>query len=251
MKYALRGKFDGGIIAEFLPPMRPTKRQRVIILCDGMPTVPAKGALLRFLSQKGYWVFHPRYRGSWESEGVFLREPPSVDIGLVIDHLARKEFQDAWNEDFFRILDLSGIVLIGSSFGGAAALLMSQHQLVRRVVAFSSLVDWTARSEAESIPFLAQFVDEGFGQAYRMDKNAWDRLAGGAFFNPIREVNSIDGSKVLIIHARDDETILPKPVEQFAKLTKSKLVMLKRGGHMGLNTVMRSSHWRRIQKFIA
>ena len=69
-----RTRFKHQIVAEFLPPTRPRKKQKVIILCDGMPSMPRKQALMEFLAAKGYWVFYPRYRGSWESGGQFLRK---------------------------------------------------------------------------------------------------------------------------------------------------------------------------------
>lgn len=37
-----RARFKNDIVAEFLPPARSGKKQNVIILCDGMPSVPRK-----------------------------------------------------------------------------------------------------------------------------------------------------------------------------------------------------------------
>jgi hypothetical protein len=76
------------IVTEFLPPARTGKRQRAIILCDGMPSIPRKQPLAEFLSAKGYWVFYPRYRGAWESGGEFLARSPHLDI---LDERSRRE----------------------------------------------------------------------------------------------------------------------------------------------------------------
>jgi dipeptidyl aminopeptidase/acylaminoacyl peptidase len=89
MSWAFRTRFKKEIVAEFLPPARPRKRQKVIILCDGMPGMPRKQALMEFLAAKGYWVFYPRYRGSWESGGKFLQKSPERDILDVIDERQR------------------------------------------------------------------------------------------------------------------------------------------------------------------
>ena len=56
-----RTRFDNDILAEFLPPSRARKTQKLIILCDGMPSIPRKQPLMEFLAGKGYWVFYPRY----------------------------------------------------------------------------------------------------------------------------------------------------------------------------------------------
>lgn len=248
MKYALRTQLGQDIIAEFMPQARPTKRERVIILCDGMPTVPGKRSVLEFFSRKGYWAFLPRYRGSWESGGEFLKESPDRDITVVIDQINRG-FQDAWSGTIHRFKNPE-IILIGSSFGGAVALLASRDTRVSKVITFSPLVDWTARSDEEPLEFLARFVENGFGQAYRGSGSIWAKLKVGDFFNPVRHINEIDGSKVFIIHATDDRSIRWRPVAQFAKKSGAQFLLLKHGGHLGLATATKPRFWKRIQKFI-
>src|SRR5215472_977306 len=67
-----RTRFKQDIIAEFVDPSRPQKKQKLIILCDGMPSMPSKQPLAEFLAAKGFWVIYPRYHGAWESGGEFL-----------------------------------------------------------------------------------------------------------------------------------------------------------------------------------
>ena len=78
-----RTRFKRDILTEFLPPLtadnqiaggaspakkqRTAKKERVILLCDGMPSIPRKQPLAEFLAKKGYWVFYPRYRGAWRA----------------------------------------------------------------------------------------------------------------------------------------------------------------------------------------
>ena len=93
MNMMFRARFASDIVTEFLPPARAGKIQKVIILCDGMPSIPRKQPLAEFLSTKGYWVFYPRYRGSWESGGEFLGRSPHLDILDVISGLS-KDFRE-------------------------------------------------------------------------------------------------------------------------------------------------------------
>src|SRR5690349_8598090 len=72
------------IVVEFLPPEHRSRKERVIVLCDGMPSIPRKQGLAGFLAEKGFWVFYPRYRGAWESGGQFLGRSPHQDILDVI-----------------------------------------------------------------------------------------------------------------------------------------------------------------------
>ena len=48
-----RARFKNEIVAEFLPPSRTRKKQRLIILCDGMPSIPRKQSLSEFPSCQG------------------------------------------------------------------------------------------------------------------------------------------------------------------------------------------------------
>jgi hypothetical protein len=48
-----RTRFRQQIVAEFLPPAQERKVQKVIILCDGMPSIPRKQPLSEFLAAKG------------------------------------------------------------------------------------------------------------------------------------------------------------------------------------------------------
>src|SRR5215467_9096254 len=67
-----RTRFKQDIVAEFVDPSRPQKKQKLIILCDGMPSMPNKQPLAEFLAANGFWVIYPRYHGAWESGGEFL-----------------------------------------------------------------------------------------------------------------------------------------------------------------------------------
>src|SRR6202020_3004403 len=140
MSWAFRARFKKKIVAEFFPPVRPGKKQKVIVLCDGMPSMPRKQPLMSFLVGKGYWVFYPRYRGAWESGGQFLRQSPHKDILDVIGELPKGGRELAFRQRFKLAPD--EIFVIGGSFGGAAAILASLDARVKKVVANCPVTDW-------------------------------------------------------------------------------------------------------------
>src|SRR4029450_9750154 len=128
-----RTRFKDEIVAEFLPPTRTTRKQRLIILCDGMPSIPRKQPLSEFLAAKGFWVIYPRYRGARESGGEFLAMSPHEVILDVLDKLP-KELEDIAFGQRFRLAP-DQVFVIGGSFGGAAAILFSLDPRVKRVIA--------------------------------------------------------------------------------------------------------------------
>ncbi|MEK7193450.1 MAG: alpha/beta fold hydrolase [Patescibacteria group bacterium] len=244
---ALRTRFGKDIVAEFLPPRR--RSQNVIILCGGMPGYPsAKFPLLDFFSKKGYWVFSPRYRGSWESGGRFLRISPDRDVIAVIDQLPLG-FKDLWNNKTYRVKP-DKIYLIGGSFGGPAVILSSRDARITKAIAISPVVDFRVRSKVDPIDWLGKFVKEAFGEGYRYSMKDWNKLKNGRFYNPVAYSDDLDGKKLFIIHAKDDDVVAWKPVQKFARRVGSQLMLLRSGGHLSMPLIVKPRFYKRIHKFL-
>jgi hypothetical protein len=113
--HMFRTKFKEQVVAEFLPPSREPKTQKVVVLCDGMPSIPHKQPLSEFLAAKGFWVIYPGYGGAWESDGHFLEESPHEDILDIIDDLPMEMEEIAFGRRFR--LSPDKILVIGGSFG--------------------------------------------------------------------------------------------------------------------------------------
>lgn len=245
-----RTRFKSEIVAEFLPPARPGRRQRVILLCDGMPSIPHKQPLAAFLSQKGYWVFYPRYRGAWESDGIFLDKSPHEDILDIIDELPKGMKDLAFGQRFSLTPD--NIFVIGGSFGGAAAILCSLDPRVDKVIANCPVVDWSilVRSEKTetSNPRYAAYIREAFGNGYRLSDKNWKKLHTGNFYNPASHIGEIVAAKVMMFHAMDDPHVPWRSVQQFARRTKVGLKLLSRGGHLSTDFILRR-YWPQIKSF--
>ena len=104
---------------------------------------------MTFLAAKGYWVFYPRYRGAWESGGKFLQKSPHQDILDVIDELPKGVRELAFGKRFS--LQPDEIFVIGGSFGGAAAILASLDDRVKKVIANCPVVDWAILAKEERL----------------------------------------------------------------------------------------------------
>lgn len=247
--HTLRTRFGKDIIAEFLPPARKTKQQRVIIICDGVPTVPAKKRLLEFWSKKGFWVFHPRYRGTWESSGSFLQLSPEKDILQIINQLP-KGFTSLWDDKRFKI-KTNNIFLFGNSFGGPAAILASRDERVTKAVLLAPVVDWIATNKTNSRDAKINFLSKAYGEAYRINKTNWEKLKKGNYYNPVKHIEEIDGKKLIIFQAKDDKSVPWRSVDGFAKATGSLLHLYKTGGHYGSSAYMTAKFYKKIRQFIA
>src|SRR5215467_12626057 len=218
MSWAFRTRFKRRIVAEFLPPVRGRKEQRVIVLCDGMPSIPRKQPLMEFLAGKGYWVFYPRYWGAWESGGEFLERSPHLDILDVIDALPRGFRELAFRRPFKVSPD--EVFVIGGSFGGAAAILASLDKRVTKVIANCPVIDWAILPKAEkadtSNPNYAAYIREAFGHGYRLSDRNWRKLRSGTFYNPVHHIRQLNPAKIMMFHAKDDPNVPYKVTREFA-----------------------------------
>jgi len=245
-----RARFKKEILAEFLPPARTARKQKVIILCDGMPSIPRKQPLAAFLAQKGYWVFYPRYRGAWESGGEFLHTSPHLDILDVIDELPKGIRDVTFGEKFS--VNPDEIYVIGGSFGGAASILAALDPRVKKSIANCPVVDWSILAHSEkaetSSPNYSAYIRQAFGLAYRLSDRNWNKLRTGTFYNPTYHIKQIDPSKVMMFHAQDDPYVPYRSVARFAARTGIRLKSLKRGGHLSTDQTVRK-YWKEIRRF--
>jgi esterase/lipase len=246
--HPLRTRFARDIVAEFLPPAKKTKHNKVIILCDGMPTMPKKHDFLTFYSKKGYWVFHPRYRGSWESSGSFLKVSPHRDILDIIKQLPQG-FRNLSTNKIIKIKP-SSLYVMGGSFGGPAALLVSKSEHVDKVIARAPVVDWRDQKATEPLGPLLTYVKKAFGESYRIKTKDWQKLKQGTFYNPVNSTKLIDSKKVLIIQAMDDKIVSAASVIKFARQNNIQMILLKKGGHLSLHALMKPFLDRHISKFL-
>ncbi len=195
-------------------------------------------------------MFYPRYRGAWESEGVFLQRSPHEDILEIVEELPRGVRDSGFGQKFSVSPDK--IFVIGGSFGGAAAILCSLDRRVTRVIANCPVVDWSILSKSEKFETsnknYAAYIREAFGHGYRLPDKNWKKLRGGHFYNPIRHVGEIDPSKIMMFHAKDDPYVPWRSVDGFARSTGAKLKLLARGGHLRTELIVRK-YWPQISRF--
>lgn len=236
----------GDILAEFWGPVKPSGK--VIILCDGCPSVPNKKRTAEVLAKKGYWVFHMRYRGSWESRGQFLKYSPAEDVRIVAQGV-REGFTNIYDGMRY-VLDVRECIVIGASFGGAAAVIASTYPEIDKAIALAPVIDWRSESKSEPFHHFVNLLAHGFGSAYRPAKDAYSKLQSGMFYQPILGAARMDKDKLLIVHAKDDKVIPIAPLRLFAKLSKIKPVYMTEGGHYSASSILDKEIWKHAKAFL-
>jgi pimeloyl-ACP methyl ester carboxylesterase len=248
--HPFRTRIFDHIVTEFLPP-RSGKGDRALIVCDGLPSMPSKQRVLEYWTRRGFFVFHPRYKGAWESGGRFLDHDPTQDILEVVRALKQGISLSFFDTEM--TFTASEVVVLGASFGGAVALLSSLHPDVDRSVAISPVVDWTEeqQSTTQSLTEFRAYIRMYFGEAYRFSDSDFDRLGiDTQFFNPIAHLSEYDPKKVFIIHAKDDMIVSYQAVERFLAEVACERQIVARGGHFSARISTEFFRGRRIRKFI-
>ncbi len=236
----------GEIIAEYWIPRRPSGR--AIIICDGAPAMPAKRKLAEYFVRKGYWVFHMRYRGTWESQGEFLKYSPAQDVDDVISAIPQG-FQDVYSGITY-FLELHEVVVVGASFGGAAAILAARNPLVTKVVAVAPVVDWSIETKAEPFEEFVYQLTAGFPGAYRTQAKNFKKLLRKRFYNPIDWVHKLNGKKIFLVHAKDDPSVSYLPTKKLAKMIRATYAEYKTGGHLSSSFMLDKRLRTRIATFL-
>lgn len=243
-----RTRIGKDIVAEFAVPER--KSNKIAVIASGMPSTPTKRTLVAFLAKQGFYVVYPRYRGTWESRGAFLKDEPTKDILDVMNYLKKyKKLESLWEEKTYHFPAKPKFYLFGGSFGGPASILLSKNPDVAKVVCVAPVVDWNMESRAEPLPWLFNLVQNAYGEGFRMSKKDWQKLGETPFYDPVQQSEKIDGSKILIFHARDDESVPVEDVIVFAKRHRIKTHIRKSGEHLSLSEVARPFYWNRIETF--
>ncbi len=247
----MRLRINKDIVTEFLPPRHGTS-DRAIVVCDGLPSVPSKRHVLEYWSKKGFWVFHPRYKGTWESSGRFLDHDPTDDIIEVARVIRAETVSNVYDHTEYTP-HIQKVIVMGASFGGAVALLSSLYPEVDKAVAISPVVDWAAelKNTIEPLSGVKNEIRDGFGEAYRFSDHDFDRLGREVdFFNPIAHINKYNSKKLFILHAKDDMIVSLPAIEQFIETTGCEYVMKKRGGHLSSSISTTIFGGRGLRRFV-
>lgn len=246
-----RTRIGKDIVAEFVvpPTVKLQKKGRVAIIAKGAPGTPGAGEFLMFLAEQGFYAVLPRYRGTWESAGLFLQNDPTDDIKDVLNAL-KKPLMSLYEKKAYEFPKNPKIYLMVGSFGGPAGFFLSSDPRVTAVFAYAPVVDWRIKMEAEPLGEFQKMTNQIYGEGYRFDPDGIKKLKKGTFYNPATARERILGDKVHIFHAKDDAIVAHDPVLQFAQKIGAHMTSFSKGGHGGASTLMEPRTWKKVMQVV-
>lgn len=246
-----RTRIGKDVVAEFVVPATASlrKKGRVAIIARGAPVPPGASTFLSFLAEQGFYAILPRYRGTWESAGLFLQNDPTDDIVDVLNAL-KKPLRSLYEKKEYEFPKNPKVYLMVGSFGGPAGFFLSSDPRVTAVFAYAPVVDWRVKMEAEPLGEFQKMTNQIWGEGYRFDPEGIKKLKKGTFYNPATARERILGDKVHIFHAKDDEIVAYEPVFQFAQKIGAHMTSFPKGGHGGASNLSEPRTWKKVMQVV-
>jgi len=241
-----RSRYDN-IIFEF---SLPQESLGVVVICDGIPSVPKQKDLMMLLNGYGYVAVYPRYQGTWESGGEFLAQAPGDDINTVIKIIKNGLLTELYAGKDFAVK--KPIYLIGSSFGGSVALSIIDNMDIDKIIAFSPIIDfqnYNKEGEEQDLLLLESFIQNAFNMGYRFSDINWKKMVKGEIFNPIQDIDPLRASNVLVVYDLFDKEIGYRKIKEYCTKNNIETITTQGIGHLSFSKIP-GSIWEEAIKFL-
>lgn len=220
MEHVLRA-YAGDIFFYFKVHEEP---KPAIIYLSGFPSNGSYDDKINLLYEKGYNVFVPLYRGSFQSNGSFLERNPVRDLEEFYDYISKGKAIELYNEKEINFKNTC-TYLYGSSYGGSMALGLAAVRSIDKIVLSGPVWSWDSHSEKEEdLQQLIGFVKRAFKHLYRLDtEDLQGRLREFEELKPAFYKDKIN-AELLVFHDTEDKVVNYKHTEKHARDLKSKVV---------------------------
>ncbi|MDK2907586.1 MAG: hypothetical protein PWQ87_44 [Candidatus Woesearchaeota archaeon] len=204
--YILKAYY-GKIFFEFLTHK---DKSDAVILLDGFPSSNKNDETMYFFYEKGFNVFFPRFKGSFQSEGKFLKTNPVHDLLFFIKELKKGEATNLW--DMSKVnFEIEKINVVGESFSGAIACgLAACSEDISKIILASPVLDYKKHNingDEQDLDALTSFVKRAYKHLYRFNFNSLQKE-----INKFKEISPdfylrLLNKPILLFHDPKDRTV--------------------------------------------
>ncbi len=248
--------YYGDVFFEFLVHGREEgwKRDAIVIL-PGFPSSNKSDSEMRYLYGRGFNVFFPRYKGTYQSKGKFLDENIVQDLKEFISELKKGKAKSLWDNNLIEF-SVGSIIILGGSFSGAVACgLGAVDKDIRKIVLFSPVWDFKRHNEnnnEQDLEKLIPFVKRAYKNLYRIGfENISKKMEEFKECSPEFYLNRLAGNEtgVLVMHDPEDKTVSIKHTfDIMSKHPWIKLVKHSRGHSWNYDLL--EERWQEIDSLI-
>ncbi|MEM4271878.1 MAG: hypothetical protein QXD13_02215 [Candidatus Pacearchaeota archaeon] len=249
MKKPIERGYFGGIFFEFVLQDRLAD---AIVILPGFPSGNDFSDIIKVFFEKGYHVFIPRYRGSYQSSGVFLSRNPVDDMKFFMEHLEKGEAKSLWQSKKinFRV---NKKILVSSNFGGPiACALAAECPVFSHLILSAPIWDFRRHNEdgkERDLEKMSDFVKNAYKNCYRYRfKSLTKKLRK---FENLYPENYLPKLKlpVLVMHDPNDKVVAFKHTQEKLPSLKKATYLEHYFGHK-ISADLLTAFWKDIDKFI-
>lgn len=224
-----------------------------IIILPGFPGRNQYDELIQLFYEKGYHVFVPRYRGSYQSSGTFLSKSPIDDVYFFLEKLEEGKVKNLW--DMRKIaFKINKKLLLGNSFGGAIACsVAAKYHLFSHLVLVAPVWDFTmhgAKGDEQDLKKLTVFVKRAYKNCYRyIFDDIIKKLDKFKELSPEYYVPRLQKMPLLVLHDPNDKVVsFQHTKDMLGKFPRATLIE-HYFGHGSVEVPLRA-YWKEFDKFV-
>ena len=249
MKKPILKAYYGDIFFEFL--IHDIKKDSIILL-SGFPSSNCMDEIIYFLHEKGFNVFVPRYKGTFQSKGEFLKTNPIIDLVEFITQLKKGRATSLWNMKNISF-EIGQIFVFGGSFGGSigCALAATSKDISKAVLA-TPVWDYEIHNKEfkeQDLNQLTKFVKRAFKNLYRYKFNSLPKEIKRfkEFSLPFYKKNL--KTHTLVFHDPNDSAVSVEHSRRVVKYIKNIKLIETNTGH-GLTIKLLDKYYPKIEAFL-
>jgi esterase/lipase len=250
--------YYGDIFFEFLVHSKEEGWKRdAIVLLPGFPSASKYDYEMRFLFQRGFNVFFPRYKGTYQSKGKFLNENIVLELKKFLEELKKGKAKSLWDNSVVNFSVGGNIILFGGSFSGAVACgLGAVDKDISKIVLFSPVWDFKKHNEngdEQDLEKLTPFIKRAYKNLYRVGFESLSKKMGEfRECSPDFYLNRLAGREtgVLIFNDPEDKTVSIKHTLEVIKKHPWIKSIEHNKGHDGRTSGLIELRWQDIFSFI-
>lgn len=249
MSKPIQKGYFGGMFFEFI--LQNRKADAMIILPD-FPSKNSYNRMIDLFYDRGYHVFVPRFKGSYQSNGKFLAKNPVDDIVSFVEDLDKGEIKSLLDMKK-QVFKINKKMLLAGGLSGTIALgAAAKSNLFSHIILVSPIWDaakHNADGNESDLKNLGEYVRRAYKNCYRyIFKDLVKKLGKFEELKPEFYIKKLN-APVLVMHDPNDKAVS-------LRHTQETLPLLKKGNylehHLGheMTDSMLHAFWKEIDKFI-
>lgn len=234
------------------------KRDAIIIL-PGFPSAAKYDHLMKFLYNRGFNVFFPKYTGTYQSKGKgFLEENIVKEITEFLKELKKGKAKNLWDNNIIKF-SVGNIILLGGSFSGALSCgAGALDKDIRKIILFSPVWDFKKHNQdgdEQDIEKHLDFIRRAYRNLYRIkfkNENLTEKINQVPEASPDFYLNRLAGNEtgILVFHDSEDKTVsINHTLNIIEKHPWIKLIKHSKG-HDARNLGLIEERWQDILNFL-